>query len=383
MITALWVVACIPKRTPSPGASSASTAKAATPISGGHRVAHEGSLRAFGSFRRGLNLGNALDAPREGEWGVVLEERHVELIAQAGFDHVRLPVRFNGHALANPPYTIEPQFFERVDWAIARAQQHGLAVILDLHHYTELMEAPAEHAARFVGLWEQIAKRYQDQPERVAFELLNEPHKNLNPVEWNELLARTIQAIRRSNPERWLVVDSYFWSAPEYLKALELPASDRKLVASFHMYQPILFTHQGAHWMDPEYSTTGVVFPGPPKAPIRPTEAAQSVGWVRSWFDSYNTTPQASNPSSEAVVLRSFEIAENFGKEFDRPVYLGEFGAIDRADVQSRVNYVQLIRQEAERRGMAWSYWDDGGSYRVLDVKTGSWVTPLREALLK
>ena len=27
-------------------------------------------------FMRGINLGNGLDAPHEGEWGVVLKERH-------------------------------------------------------------------------------------------------------------------------------------------------------------------------------------------------------------------------------------------------------------------------------------------------------------------
>lgn len=33
---------------------------------------------------RGINLGNALEAPREGEWGVVLEEEFFDLIADAG-----------------------------------------------------------------------------------------------------------------------------------------------------------------------------------------------------------------------------------------------------------------------------------------------------------
>ena len=44
---------------------------------------------------RGINFGNALDAPREGAWGVVLEEEYFGLVAEAGFDAVRIPVRWS------------------------------------------------------------------------------------------------------------------------------------------------------------------------------------------------------------------------------------------------------------------------------------------------
>ena len=47
---------------------------------------------------RGVNLGNALEAPREGEWGIVLEEAFFRLIAEAGFDTVRVPIRWSAHA---------------------------------------------------------------------------------------------------------------------------------------------------------------------------------------------------------------------------------------------------------------------------------------------
>jgi hypothetical protein len=37
--------------------------------------------------------------------------------------------------------------------------------------------------------------------------------------------------------------------------------------------------------MDPEYGTTGIVFPGPPPSPVTPVPAASNVGWVRGWLD--------------------------------------------------------------------------------------------------
>src|ERR1700679_2895967 len=66
----------------------------------------------------GINLGNALEAPKEGDWGVVLKAEYFPLIKSAGFKHVRVPVSWSTHAAKEAPYTIDPAFFERVDWVI-------------------------------------------------------------------------------------------------------------------------------------------------------------------------------------------------------------------------------------------------------------------------
>jgi len=129
----------------------------------------------------------------------------------------------------------------------------------------------------------------------VIFELLNEPNKNLNQSSSTRFTKRTIPVVRASNPSRVIMVDSYFWANTNYLRALELP-DDPNIVAHFHMYQPIIFTHQGAPWMGPEYGTTGVVFPGPPSKPVQPVPDAMNVSWVRDWLKSYNTLPAAQNP---------------------------------------------------------------------------------------
>src|SRR5215470_807883 len=67
---------------------------------------------------RGMNLGNALEAPKEGAWGVILQPGYFRAIREAGFDTVRLPVCWSAHALPDAPYTIDAAFAERVDWAI-------------------------------------------------------------------------------------------------------------------------------------------------------------------------------------------------------------------------------------------------------------------------
>lgn len=369
----LLLTGCIPKDPEEPGALPPPAPGAA---SGARSAPLEG-------LRRGINLGNGLDAPSEGEWGVVLTERHFEMAKAAGMDHVRLPVRFSAHAGETSPFTVDSAFFARVDWALDQAQARGLSVVLDLHHYNELMKDPAAHRDRFLGIWAQIAERYRDRPASLLFELVNEPNGALAPGLLNDLVKDAVAVVRRTNPSRRIIVDSYFWASADYLDKLDLPAGDPGLVASFHMYQPILFTHQGAHWMDPEYGTLGIVFPGPPASPVTPVAPAESVGWVRDWLARYNTAPAETNPSGPAAVRAEFEKVDRYIAATGRAVYLGELGAIDKADAASREAYVRLIRTEAERRSIAWAYWDDGGSFKAMDVKTGEWVPYLRDALLR
>jgi aryl-phospho-beta-D-glucosidase BglC (GH1 family) len=40
------------------------------------------------------------------------------VIKEAGFNSVRIPIRWSAHASTAAPYDIETDFFRRVDWAI-------------------------------------------------------------------------------------------------------------------------------------------------------------------------------------------------------------------------------------------------------------------------
>lgn len=300
-------------------------------------------------------------------------------------DHVRLPVRFSTpeRSLAVAPFTIKEEFLKRVDWALDEAAKQGLSLILDVHHFEEIHKEPEAQKARLYAYWEQIAARYANRPPTVAFEVLNEPNGKLEPAILNELTAEAIRIIRKTNPSRIIMADCYFWANAEHLDSLQLPPDDPNTVAHFHMYQPILFTHQSAPWMDPWCHTPGVIFPGPPPTPREPIKEAQGQDWVVEWFRDYNSLPIETNPGGPKTVFEHFDHAARYVKKTGKRVYLGEFGAITFADTQSRENYVWLVRTEAERRGMGWAYWDDGGNFAAMNVKNGTWNEGLKRALLE
>src|SRR5690606_12524727 len=116
----------------------ASPTSAAAPTAPADDYLKTASGPAFEQARllgRGVNLGNALDAPKEGDWGIVLRDEDFALVADAGFEHVRIPVRWSTHAARVAPFAIDPEFAARVKWAVDSALAAGLRAVLNVHHY--------------------------------------------------------------------------------------------------------------------------------------------------------------------------------------------------------------------------------------------------------
>jgi endoglucanase len=341
--------------------------------------------RATADLKRGMNFGDAMDAPNEGDWGWTLSASDFAAVRAAGFDHVRVPMRISSHADAKPPYAIEKRFLHRMDWAVDQALSNDLGIIVDMHHYQPMMAAPKVHADRLVGLWRQIAAHYRGMPRAVVYEVLNEPTDKLTAEVWNPILARVVAAIRAIDPERVIIVEGAHWASAKDLRdTLQVPTGDPNLVASFHMYAPMYFTHQGFSWMEPWYQTRGVTFPGPPAAPVAPVAAADAHAEGHDFFQRYNSEPEATNPGGPAAIIEQMEMAEAFAKRTGMRVYLGEFGAGVNADVASRGRWVRTARTEAEKRGFGWGYWDfcrNFAAYAQLGF-AGKWIPEIRAALL-
>jgi endoglucanase len=74
-------------------------------------------------------------------------------------------------------------------------------------------------------------------------------------------------------------------------------------------------------------------------------------------------------------------MARAFAAAHHVPVYMGEFGVIDHADMASRVAWIGMTRRAAEAAGFGWAYWDDGAGFRAYDRSRGAWIPELLAAL--
>jgi endoglucanase len=304
--------------------------------------------RFAASLGRGVNFGNMLDAPAEGAWTLRVDDRYIDLAGPRDggrIASVRLPVRWSNHASADAQARIDPAFMARVDDVVRRLLARGVPVVLDMHHYRQLDGDPPDAGEatvpdalverRFLALWRQIAEHFRDAPSTLAFEPYNEPHGRLAP-RWNDLLSRAVRLVRRSNPTRVLVVGPTQWNSARGLETFEMPP-DANLVLTVHHYDPFTFTHQGAPWVKPALPTgVGCC-------------SARQLADMRGPLDT----------------------AQRFGARTGYPVYVGEFGAYESAPTADRNRYTRTMRDEIERRGMTWAYWELAGGFGFFDPVAG------------
>ena len=298
---------------------------------------------------RGVNFGNALEAPNEGEWGVTLDALHFQRAQEAGFETIRLPAKWSAHAGAEAPYTIQPRFMSRVAWAVNQSLSRGMNVVLNVHHYDEMESSPQAHRERWLSIWRQIAEHFQDHSENLVFELLNEPHGALTASMWNSFVADAVREIRKTNSTRNLVIGPVSWNSTGALPTLQLP-HDEHVIVTVHFYEPFQFTHQGAEW----------------------------VGGSDAWL---GTTWTETN-SQKAFITNTLQQAAAWGQANGRPIFVGEFGAYRRADIDSRVRWTSFVAREMERLGMSWAYWEFMSGFGIYSIEFDTWTSPLKDALI-
>ncbi len=302
------------------------------------------------SLFRGMNLGNALEAPNEGDWGVWLQPEYFALVKNAGFDFVRIPMRWSNHASNSPPYSIESGFMSRAEWAVDQALGQGLSVVMNIHHFDDLTSDPGGQRGRFLGLWTTISERFKDKSPKLMFELLNEAKDQLGGIRLNQLLIEAIGVIRKANPNRMVIAGGGTWNSIDGLNELALPANDPNIMATFHYYEPFQFTHQGADWVNGSSAWMGKKWTG--------TESEQS------------------------AIRNALDRAASWGKANNRKVLMGEFGAFSKADMDSRTRWTAFVARESEKRGMAWSYWEFCSGFGAWDPDANAWRKPLLQSLV-
>ncbi|MFN2153164.1 MAG: glycoside hydrolase family 5 protein [Anaerolineales bacterium] len=297
---------------------------------------------------RAINLGNALEGPREGAWGLFLKEEYFSAIADAGFDAVRVPIRWSAYTDVEPPYEIRQQIFDRIDWVIEQAFDNDLAVIINVHHFDAIMQMPESQTERLVAIWTQIADHYQDYPDGLYFEILNEPYEKLDSSAWNQIFPQALAAIRQTNPERFVIIGPDQWNSVDRLDTLELPADDRRIIVTFHYYKPHEFTHQGASW--------------------------SSAADVKD-------LPWGSDAEVQALIA-DFDSALAWSEREQRPLLIGEFGVFGQVLDEMRAVWLSAVRSEAEKRGFSWAHWDFGTNFAAYDLNSKTWHEPILQALI-
>lgn len=276
------------------------------------------------------------------------KQAYFKAIHDAGFDFIRVNLQAFRHMKQDG--ALEDAWLKRLDWVVGNATAAGLSVILDEHDFELCSNDAATCRIALGNFWKQVAPRYRNAPPSVLFELLNEPHAQLDADHWNALLADMLAIVRRTNPTRTVVIGPTQWNSLDQLPTLKLPENDRNILVTFHYYEPFRFTHQGASWTN----MTGV----------------HGVTW--------------GSAADRARLAADFAKVAAWSKASGRPVLLGEFGAYDKSGtpIELRAAYVNAVAREAEKNGFPWAYWQFDSDFIVFDVTKDQWIKPILDALV-
>lgn len=299
------------------------------------------------------------------EWDVIN-------IKNMGLDHIRLG--FDQIVLETEPYVYNEKTFKLVEDFVELCEKHGLGIVLNLHkcigNYCDIEESVTlfdspELQDRFVKLWLEFERRFATK-KNVMFELLNEV-RDIDPELWNDLAERTINAIRRVNKTRVIIVGSICWNNPNKLHTLRV-FDDENVIYTFHVYDPSEFTHQRGvlHWAQLYYNRK-MEYPGD----IEKYREYYRVLWNNQ--KAYSHIDRMDIRYMREILAPAIEFKKNHP---DKILWCGEFGTIRHADMKSRENWMRDVITILKENDIPYSVWNylstpnDGNRFSLVDDDT-------------
>jgi hypothetical protein len=256
-------------------------------------------------------------------------------------------------------------------------------MLLDMHNtygYTfdplavgadrEIFFRDASLQKRFYTMWDRISKRYGGE-KHVAFELLNEVISPAIAEEWNCIADQAVDVIRKNAKDAWIVIGGVRYNNVTSVPMLHAP-KDAHVVYNFHCYEPIMFTHQRAYWVEnmPDITVHYPLTAGEYRAlsEALPPELVNAVNVLDSEMSGADIFDTLFQPAVEAA------------KKNDAPLYCGEYGVIDRAPTADTLRWLKDISAVFNRHGIGRALWNyKRKDFGLIDAH----YDPVRDAMVE
>ncbi len=319
-------------------------------------------MRKFEGYQKGVNLGGWLsqaDEKTSHHYDTFIGKEDIEKIAGWGCDHVRVPIDYI--VIEGEDGSMLEDGYVYIDNCISWCREFGLNILLDMHNtfgYTfdplevngdkEIFFHNEELQKRFYTMWDRISKRYAGQKD-VTFELLNEVISPDVAESWNEIADKTVDIIRKNAPDSYVVIGGVCYNNVKSVPLLNPPKDDH-IVYNFHCYEPMIFTHQRAWWMDNMPKDITVDYPA-----TTAEYSEKSKDLDPDWAGAI--MKMNVKETSAEYFAELFEPAVEAATKNNAPLYCGEYGVIDQAPTPSTINWIRDIHDAFEKYGIGRSLW--------------------------
>ncbi|HEX3019133.1 MAG TPA: cellulase family glycosylhydrolase [Chitinispirillaceae bacterium] len=244
----------------------------------------------------------------------------------------------------------------QLDQAVRWAYEAQLSMIIDLHEcpghdFAESINTPVQllfadlsYQKKTEKIWACLSERFSDY-NHLYYEVLNEPVAPTARI-WNDIKDKLCKNIRKYAARTPIIVGSNMWNWPSTYSDIT-PVDLDNMIYCFHFYEPLLFTHQFAPWMnEPEIKQNRTYPDDYGKGFIRKYGLVLSAGvWDRDRF------------------VKEIAPVAAFGKKYDVPVICNEFGVYAPVPMQYQLRWLEDLLSVCKDMDIGFSYWN----YKNLD----------------
>lgn len=182
-------------------------------------------------------------------------EEDFRLIAELGFNFVRLPMDYRGLVTAGDWERFDERALAQLDEAVAWGGRHGVHVCLNLHRAPGWTVAKPPEATNLwtdaeprrvaALLWGTLARRYRGLPSaRLSFNLFNEP-ADISAGSYLAVVKAVVEAIRAEDPGRLVLCDGLKWGTRPVEALIPL-----RVAMMTRGYTPMEVSHYRAEWIE-------------------------------------------------------------------------------------------------------------------------------------
>jgi len=281
----------------------------------------------------------------------------IKAVKAAGFNAIRIPVRWTEQLSNQTTMTVKDSWLSRVkevvDWALAE----DMYVIINTHHEAWLDRNPfytkqEENNRKLSALWKCIATYFRDYGERLAFAGTNETVAKVNgneqwgqPTEeyqtvqnsYNQTFIDAVRATGGKNYYRNLIVQTYACNGYHGLNGFTVPKDkvEGRMSVEFHCYDPY------------EYGLGGTAY---------------------YWGQKYKEMGKEVPSSDEKTMTSYFDRLRNKWGKQGLGIVLGEYGVTyhftnddKQTQMENQQYFLKCMVSAARERGIAAFVWDNNG----------------------
>ena len=299
----------------------------------------------------GWNLGNSLECPyTETEWGnPKTTKAMIHAVAEAGFNAIRIPVRWINHVNNTTDMIVNANWLARVKEVVDWCLEENMYVIINSHHEEWYDRNPyyskqEENNRMLAALWTCIATYFRDYDQRLIFAGTNEttvnwaaPTAEQQAVQnsYNQTFVDAVRETGGKNYYRNIVVQTFACSPYHGLNGFTIPTDkvEGRLSVEFHYYDPYEYCGNCTYYY---------------------------------WGEAYKDKGRILASSTEKTITNLFDRITNTWAKKGLGVVMGEYGVSnhftedDKQTQQENMQYyLKCVVSEARQHGFAAFAWDN------------------------